>query len=168
MASTILTVCSFGQGKLTTCWYAAYKTMWKWKNKSDDVDEIGPKILNLIRGAGLETDPMYERGMWPPEYPIVAKALGMNNFRTPFVQTWDVAMTAQYLQTYGPLFVCMYDPNHAMVLIGADEDEDDKSQLKFMNPWNQSHQGSPSWHYSSMKWFQDNLQEHACSLQFWR
>ena len=168
MANTRINVTPNGQGKLTTCWFAAYKTMWMWKNKTQDVDVAAAPVLQAIRGAGLVTEPMYERGMWPGEYPIVAKALGMNTFRTPYVQTWDVATVAQFLDSYGPMFVCMYDPNHAMVLIGANEDADERKQLEFMNPWNEAHQGSPSWHFTSMSWFTNNLQEYDCSLQFWK
>lgn len=168
MASVKLPVVPLGQGKLTTCWYAAYKTMWLWKNKGADVDVIGPQILSIIRKkTGLDTDAMYDRGMWPAEYPMVAKALGLNTFRSTFANTWDVATTVQYLNSYGPMFVCMYNPNHAMVLCGADEDADSEEQLVFMNPWNQKHQGSPAWTKTSMAWFTENLQEYACSLQLW-
>src|SRR5689334_3951710 len=113
MASIELPVVPLGQGKETTCWFAAYKCMWKWKYKNADVDEIGPKILGIIRKkTGLDTDAMYDRGMWPAEYPMVAKALGLGTFRSAFARTWDVATIVQYLQTYGPMFVCMYNPNH--------------------------------------------------------
>src|SRR5262249_3538298 len=144
MASIELPVAPFGQGKETTCWFAAYKCMWKWKYKGADVDDIGTTIVSLLRQAKLSTDAMYDRGMWPAEYPVAAKALGLNTFRSSFVRTWDVATIVQYLDTYGPMFCCMYNPNHAMVLHGADEDADEDEQLIFMNPWNEAHQGSPA------------------------
>ena len=167
MAKVRLNTCPFGQGELTTCWWASYKTMWMWKN-GGDVGEIYRPMMDILHNAGLVTDQMEQRGMWPAEYPIAARAFGMNTFRTPYVKTWDVATIVQFLQSYGPMFVCMYDPNHAMVLIGANEGEDDDKQLEFMNPWNQAHQGKPCWHKTSLSWFTQNLQEYDCSLQFWK
>jgi len=124
-----LEVPGYRQAHNTTCWYASYKSLYSWKDRSTG------EILPALHNAGLNTDAMLDRGMVGEEYFPAAKALGMVSWRASSFKKWDVQMLIHVMRTYGPIFCAtqIYQ-GHAVVLYGARADEDKVLYIDSVNP----------------------------------
>ena len=103
-----------GQENPRICWYACYKMMYAWKNKS------AYELDHRLTAAGYDLDELKKHGLLDNEYRKMARAVGTRDVLRSSALNWSLEDIIDRLQRWGPIFLSTMElGGHAVVLYGV-------------------------------------------------
>ncbi len=119
-----------GQPNASSCWYASYALLFRWKGWPHGAVE------ERIRKAGLDFDDYYKNGLPPEDFPKTRKALGLTSFPGSYAATLadDLVSFAQLLKSYGPMWCAFVRPSPHIVVVTGTRGDMEPKQIDILNP----------------------------------
>ena len=145
---------SLGQSSEKSCWFAAYRMLFDYKNKPNN-------IRARMEAAGLDYADCWNNGLPDTLYSKTRLALGLSGFRRSYFSSLasDLDYFGKTLTDYGPFWCAFSSPqdgDHAVVVNGVDLN---LKQVLVMNPWGSG--GSTEQEYYTATKFQSRLSKRT-------
>ncbi len=160
----------YGQQKLKSCWYSAYRALYYWKDADKNHDKIAQEVRNLIERIPMNFEAKRSGGLHSDDFETVMKALFLKGSHGDEIHSLTLDGLKQMLRICGPIWSAMRyeeDSKHIVVVAGWFKKGTDLLIFNPFNLYDKSQKPDALFERRPFAWYKTNIYRLPFAAQYW-